>query len=200
MFGLYKNWYFISKEKGKLRCPECTNIEVFVSQPMRSRLHPYEHPPPKEVANDSTNAVDTYFFYDLARFYAQVVTAAHAANKLDSLTYSPCSNIRHISEDQLAQRRAIDLYAQLSNQVLDGMFGQFLFHKNSALNYQELSMRINSVTFRNGSVGQFHKLAEWEFEGALGHLYFTAPQEKSARSGISHYNIVTLIVSFKSPF
>ena len=192
MFGLYKNWYFISKEKGKLLCPECNNIQVSVSQPMKSHLHHYEHESPEEIGNDTINAVDTYFYYDLGRFYAQAVASAAADHRLDHLVYPVCG--KYITEDQMAQRKAIDLYERLSSEVLDGMFGQFMFNNNSGLNYQELSMRINTVTFRNGSARLISKLAEWEFEGALGHLYFTSPQEKSERSGISHYNIVTLIV------
>lgn len=160
---------------------------------MRSRLHHYEHESPDQISNDTVNSVDAYFYYDLGRFYAQAVAGVTANNKLDHIVYPICG--KYISEEQMSQRSSIGLYDRLANEVLDGMFGQFMFNFNSGLSYQELSMRINTVFFRNGSARQMSKLAEWEFEGALGHLYFTSPQEKSERSGISHYNIVTLIVS-----
>lgn len=160
---------------------------------MRSRLHHYEHESPPQISNDTANSVDAYFYYDLGRFYAQAVASVTSNNRLDHIVYPICG--KYISEEQMSQRTSIGLYERLANEVLDGMFGQFMFNFNSGLSYQELSMRINTVLFRNGSARQLSKLAEWEFEGALGHLYFTSPQEKSERSGISHYNIVTLIVS-----
>ena len=194
MFGSYKNWYFISKEKGRLLCPECNNIQVAISQPLRSYLHNYEHEPPIQIGNDTTNAVDIYFNYDLARSYIQVIDQMVNADEMAivQMTYPICG--KYLSDGQLKQRSSIRLYDQLSREVLHGMFGQFMFNYNSHLNYQELIMRINTVMFRNGTGKQIAKMAEWEFEGHIGHLYFTSPQEKSERAGIAHYNIVTLIV------
>ena len=169
-----------------------------ISQPIKSRLYSYEHQSPIEIANNTFNAVDAYFYYDLARLYTHtllnnLVRNEDMNNGGDSaLTFPICG--KYLTDRQMSERSSLQLYHQLIEQVHLGMFGQFMFSSN--FNYQELSMAINRITFRNGTRHQIYKLAEWEFEGHLGHLYFTSPKERTKRSGIAHYTIVTLIVSF----
>lgn len=163
---------------------------MFISQPLKSRLHYYEHDPPETLSNGTQDLVDTHFYYDLARFYAEVVDELFDEV---NLSFPQCG--KFVSEPQLAQRKNFDLYGTLANRFLYGLFGQFMFNFNTKLNYQELSMRINRVLFKNQTRKLISKVAEWEFEGQLGRLYFTSPQEQNDKYQIPHYIVVTKIVS-----
>lgn len=171
----------------------CENNEVFISQPLKSRLHYYEHDPPKALGNDTQNIVDLFFYYDLARFYVQVIDDSLQSKIFYyNITYPPCG--KYLSDLQMNQRKALNLYERFSNKFFYGLFGQFMFNFNSKLNYQELSMRINRVMFKKDFHKQISKVAEWEFEGQLGQLYFTSLQEQASKPGIPMYQVVTVIV------
>lgn len=193
LLGMHKSWYFLSKEKGRLVCATCDRVHVHLSQPQRSRLYYYEHEPVSPLPNDSNHIVDVYYNFDLAQFYLHTIDQLLTSNSLSPpSTYPICT--RHLTEAQLQQREAIKLHHALSENFYFGQFGQFMFNYNSNINYQELIMKMNRVSFENGTVAQSQKVLEWEFEGQLGRLYFTSAQEQNIRPNIPHYSVVTTIV------
>lgn len=173
-------------------CKGCDRVKVHLSQPIKSRLHHYEHR--LSLASGNTSRLtEAYFHFDLARFYAQVVESSLADVNITELTYPHCG--KYITEDQMNQRKHLKLNGKLADKFMFGMFGKFVFDSNSKLNYQELTMQIRQLTFRNGKVVQNNKIADWEFEGdQMGQLYFTSALEQNQRSDVDHYNIITAIV------
>ncbi|KAH7642522.1 glutamate receptor [Dermatophagoides farinae] len=193
-----RKWYFISKEKGRFQCDNCNDVKVFLSQPIKSHLHHYEYDTPENLTSDIHHIVDNYFYYDLSRFYAETIDHMLQSTRQllsNEITYPSCG--KHLNEPQLNERRNLNLYETLATRFMYGLFGQFIFDHNAKLNYQELSMRINEIEFQMGKVKQVKKVAEWEFEGQFGRLYFTSPQERKEQDGLPHYEIITIV---EAPF
>lgn len=162
---------------------------------MKSHLHHYEHETPPILSNDTNNVVDNFFYYDLARFYVETMAEMIKEKRIQpgEITYPNCG--KHLSEQQLKERHNFRLYETFADRFMHGLFGQFIFDFDGRINYQELSMRINEIEFDKNKIKQTKKIAEWEFEGQLGRLYFTSAQGKPTQNGLPHYDIVTVIVS-----
>jgi hypothetical protein len=167
------------------------------SQPLKTRLHEYEHNSTLQNM-DNSNKVDSYFYYDLTRFTLEIIDGL--INKSlwpQNMSFPKCG--KHLNDEQKHERSVIELAKELSIEALYGMFGRFVFDSYKfGNNYQELSMRINKVVLSADSPNKNTKIAEWEYEGHIGSIMFTAAQEEAAKkiaSGIPHYDIVTIVVS-----
>jgi len=167
------------------------------SQPLKSRLHEYEHN--STLLNiDNSNKVDSYFYYDLTRFTLEMIDELiNKSSWPEKMTFPKCG--KHLNDEQKQERAAIELATELSIEALYGMFGRFVFDSYKfGNNYQEISMRINKVVMSADSPNKNTKIAEWEYEGHAGTIMFTAAQESSDMpSGIPHYDIVTIVVSIE---
>lgn len=189
-------FFLPDQEKGRFQCDNCNDVKVFLSQPIKSHLHHYEYDTPENLTSDIHHIVDNYFYYDLSRFYAETIDHMLQSTRQllsNEITYPSCG--KHLNEPQLNERRNLNLYETLATRFMYGLFGQFIFDHNAKLNYQELSMRINEIEFQMGKVKQVKKVAEWEFEGQFGRLYFTSPQERKEQDGLPHYEIITIVVN-----
>lgn len=170
------------------------------SQPLKTRLHEYEHNATLQNI-DNSNKVDSYFFYDLTRFTLEIIEELiNRSSWPKRINFPKCG--KHLNDEQKQERAAIELARELSNEALYGMFGRFVFDSYKfGNNYQEISMRINKVVMAADSPNKNTKIAEWEYEGHTGSILFTAAQEedekKNLMTGIPHYDIVTIVVSLK---
>jgi hypothetical protein len=167
------------------------------SQPLKTRLHEYEHNSTLQNI-DNSNKVDSYFYYDLTRFTLEIID--ELINKSlwpQKMSFPKCG--KHLNDEQKHERSVIELAKELSIEALYGMFGRFVFDSYKfGNNYQEISMRINKVVLSADSPNKNTKIAEWEYEGHTGSIMFTAAQEaadKKSASGVPHYDIVTIVVS-----
>ena len=174
-------------------CQSCKRIEVFFSQPLKTRLHDYELNTTLDNINN-INKVDSYFYHDLSRFSIEVIDDMLNSSWPQNLTFPKCG--RHLDKEQRQERMAFTLAEELSSELFYGMFGRYVFGPYKlGNNYQEISVRTNKVVISGEKPNKNTKMFEWEYEGHVGTLVFTAAQEASESSGIPHYKIVTVVVS-----
>lgn len=162
------------------------------SQPLKTRLHDYELNTTLDNINN-INKVDSYFYHDLSRFSLELIDDLVNSSWPQNLSYPKCG--RYMDKEQKQERSQLQLAQELSSELFYGMFGRFVFGSYKlGNNYQEISVRTNKVVISGDKPNKNKKIFEWEYEGHVGTLVFTAAQEGGQKEN-KPLKIVTLIVS-----
>ena len=138
--------------KGKLECLSCNQTELFFAQPLKTRLHEYDHQTELRDTINSTHRVDAFFYYDLTRFVIEVID--EMVNKSlwpETISFPKCG--KRMTDEEKEERKQIQLGKELSFESFYGMFGRFVFDAYQlGNNYQEIVMRINKVVLNNNKL------------------------------------------------
>lgn len=152
---MQRNWYFITKNIGKLECEICNYGSITLIQPLRTKQAIYDHNCTMSKFTAKLSKLDAYFYYDLVRFVLHTISEIKKAMIKDGLD----DNLDEISfltksllDPNLIKKKAyFNLRYQMSMEGFFGHYGRFVVHslknEKNYPHYQELTMRLSKIEF-----------------------------------------------------
>lgn len=154
LLSIQRNWYFITKNIGKLECEVCNYGSITLIQPLRTKQALYDHNCSMSKFTSRLSKLDAYFYYDLVRFVLHTLVEIKQSMIKDGLTDALDINFltQSLLDPELLKRKSyFNLRYQMSMESFVGHYGRFVVHplrnEKNYPNYQELTMRLSKIEF-----------------------------------------------------
>ena len=154
LLTIQRNWYFITKNIGKLECEICNYGSITLIQPLRTKQAIYDHNCSMSKFSTRLSKLDAYFYYDLVRFVLHTLVEIKQSMIKDGLTDALDISFltQSLLDSELIKRRTyFNLRYQMSMESFVGHYGRFVVHplrnEKNYPHYQELTMRLNKIEF-----------------------------------------------------
>lgn len=154
LLTVQRNWYFITKNIGKLDCEICNYGSVTLIQPLRTKQMLYDHNCTMNKFTSKLSKLDAYFYYDLMRFILHSLVEIKKSMIKDGLEDG--LNINFFAQsllepESLKQKSYFNLRYQMSMESFISHYGRFVVHplknERNYPHYQELTMRLSKIEF-----------------------------------------------------
>ena len=154
LLTIQRNWYFITKNLGRLECEICNYGSITLIQPLRTRQLIYDHNCTMNRFTTKLSKLDAYFYYDLMRFILHTFAEIKQSMIKDGLNDS--LNINFLTKslldpEMIKKKSYFNLRYQMSMESFVGHYGRFVVHpfkqEKNYPHYQELTMRLSKIEF-----------------------------------------------------
>lgn len=154
LLTIQRNWYFITKNIGKLECEICNYGSITLIQPLRTKQAIYDHNCTINKFTTRLSKLDAFFYYDLVRFILHTLVEIKQSMIKEGINDGLNINFlsRSLLDPELMKKKInFNLRYQMSMESFVGHYGRFvvfpLKNEKNYPHYQELTMRLSKIEF-----------------------------------------------------